>query len=47
METKKTIAVLIRDMPIKLHAKLIKAGKESRAKLKGEILNRLERSFEE
>jgi len=47
METKKTIAVLIRDMPIKLHAKLVKAGKESRATLKCEILNRRERSFED
>ena len=45
-KNKKTIPVLIRDMPIKLHAKLTKAGQENRTKLKGEILNRLQKSFE-
>lgn len=47
MKTKKTIAVLIRAMPIKLHTKLTQVGQENRTGLIGEILNRLERSFED
>jgi len=47
MESKKTIAVLIRDMPIKLHAKIFAASVRNRTKMKGEILNRLKKSFED